>query len=165
MNTNLTTTPSPKVAHGSLLAPWMWKRIRKLQRSLVRYVCDIDEHPESLFFFGCFERYCVHVLLSCRKNIDNTQTPSPSRPLTTTLSWCRPKSTSFRGVTWVYHLYQHLFCNKINFKYHGTPGFIALLPYRFSIRGVWKRFIKSIPFLLMCPSSFRQSVTLTTSAM
>lgn len=33
MSTSLTTTTTPRVAHGSLLAPWMWKRTRELLRS------------------------------------------------------------------------------------------------------------------------------------
>lgn len=38
MSTSLTTTPIPRVAHGCPMAPWRWKRLKKLQRSLVRYV-------------------------------------------------------------------------------------------------------------------------------
>lgn len=54
MSTSLTTTTIPRVPHGSLLAPWMWKGIRELLRSLVRYVCNIAYLRSSWHTFHLF---------------------------------------------------------------------------------------------------------------
>lgn len=63
-----------------------------------------------------FEMSRVNFILFCRKNTGNTLTPSPSRPLTTTPSWCKPKSTSFREVMWVWRGRHDWFCCEIHFK-------------------------------------------------
>lgn len=179
MSTSLITTRIPKVPHGSLLAPWMWKRIRKLPRSLVRYVRAQHSiasvfltllSPTSGAYFNSYwfmRRNCVNLLVSNRKNTDNTQTRSPSHRSTTTPSWCRPKWTSFRGVMWVYCHSHGYYCRKSLYSLKCPcviPTLIAFLPCRSSTRRVWRRSIRSTLCIPMCLSSSKPSAMPTTSA-
>lgn len=57
---------------------------------------------QTLLTAGMIYHIMCSSIISYRKNTDNTQTRSDSHLLMTIPSWCRPKSTSFRGVMWVY---------------------------------------------------------------
>lgn len=72
MSTRLSTTPIPRVRRGCPMAPWRWKRLKKQERSSVRYVhitsgfLFIYSPPFTCWMMG-FITQCVHLLVSSEK--------------------------------------------------------------------------------------------------